>query len=153
MLTWHSLKKTGRMGSLGQPGFFPWKCLTAELWLLGSAEQGASRWGSLRRWAPVSVIDRPYVTETDLKKCWDCSLICAAGTHRAGHGPNCPTTEASHLAAIWSLPWSLPLFHLFYRWLLLGWLHPELHSGLPFLLFLSCSCALIPVVAIGMEWG
>lgn len=128
MLTWHSLKKTGRMGSLGQPGFIPWKCLTAELWLLGSAElwllgsaeQGASRRGGLRRWAPFSVIDRPYVTETDLKKCWDCSLICAAGTHRPGHGPNCPTTEASHLAAIWSLPWSLPLFHLFYRWLLLG---------------------------------
>lgn len=116
------------MGSLGQPGFIPWKCLTAELWLLGSAElwllgsaeQGASRRGGLRRWAPFSVIDRPYVTETDLKKCWDCSLICAAGTHRPGHGPNCPTTEASHLAAIWSLPWSLPLFHLFYRWLLLG---------------------------------
>ena len=70
---------------------------------------------------PFSVIDCPYITETDLKKHWDCSLICAAGTRRAGRRPNCLTTEASRLAATWSLSWSLlPLFHLLHRWLLLG---------------------------------
>lgn len=75
----------------------------------------------------LSVIKCPYVIETDLKKHWRCLLICADGTHGAGHRPNCLATEAypmglaSHLAPIWSLSWSLlALFSLLYKWLLLG---------------------------------
>ena len=110
---------------------------------MGSTEQEASRQGGLRRWAPCSVIGRPYITETGLKKHWDCLLVCTAGTRRAGRRPNCPTTEAGHLAATWSLCWSLaPVASSLQA--ASAWLtSPRAPFWPPFLLFLSCRCALI----------
>lgn len=99
-VTWHRLSKhMSSKAGCGDPrpksglALLLRKCLTAELWLLGSAEQEVSQAGKPEEAGPFSVLQCRCVAATDFEKHWGYLFICADGALRTGHRPPCLATQ------------------------------------------------------------